>query len=118
MGKFRSTERKGFQITFENGLTVSVQWGAGNYCSNYYDRDYRAVIDKESTTAEAAVWSENCWVNAMDFLTGEFPTEYQGYAEVAGYLSADEIAELLISVKNYPADKVGDLEKFFKKDGV
>ena len=36
MKKFVSTMRKGFRITFENGLTVSVQWGAGNYCDNHF----------------------------------------------------------------------------------
>lgn len=30
MKKFVSTMRKGFHITFENGLEASVQWGAGN----------------------------------------------------------------------------------------
>ena len=29
MKKFVSTMRKGFHMTFENGLTVSVQWGGG-----------------------------------------------------------------------------------------
>lgn len=31
---FRICDGKGFQITFANGNTVSVQWGSGNYCSN------------------------------------------------------------------------------------
>lgn len=34
---FSITDNKGFQITFDNGITVSVQFGSGNYCSN---RDY------------------------------------------------------------------------------
>ena len=34
--KFVSTMRKGFHMTFENGLTISVQWGAGNYCDNHF----------------------------------------------------------------------------------
>ena len=34
MKKFISTERKGFKMTFDNGLTVSVQWGDCNYCDN------------------------------------------------------------------------------------
>jgi hypothetical protein len=29
------TAGKGFQITFANGYTVSVQWGPGNYCDNH-----------------------------------------------------------------------------------
>lgn len=32
---FNITNSKGFSITFENGWTVSVQFGAFNYCDNY-----------------------------------------------------------------------------------
>ena len=34
MSKFGTMKNKGFHITFNNGLTISVQFGAGNYCSN------------------------------------------------------------------------------------
>lgn len=29
------TEGKGFRISFPNGVTVSAQFGGGNYCANY-----------------------------------------------------------------------------------
>ena len=50
---------KGFHISFENGWTVSVQFGPGNYCDNY-DRK-RGVEDAKcgregSSTAECAVF--------------------------------------------------------------
>ena len=32
---FRITHHRGFQIKFENGWTVSVQFGGGMYCQNY-----------------------------------------------------------------------------------
>ena len=32
---FKITEGKGFYIQFKNGWVVSVQWGSGNYGSNY-----------------------------------------------------------------------------------
>jgi hypothetical protein len=32
---FRINDNKGFSITFDNGYTVSVQFGPGNYSSNY-----------------------------------------------------------------------------------
>lgn len=32
---FRINDNKGFKITFDNGYTVSVQFGPGNYGSNY-----------------------------------------------------------------------------------
>ena len=35
--KFKITGGKGFHITFENGYTVSVQFGGGSYCDNYCD---------------------------------------------------------------------------------
>lgn len=56
---FKITGGKGFHITFENGYTVSVQWGPGNYCDNYdsvIGRDDRVAGKSGSTTAECAVW--------------------------------------------------------------
>jgi hypothetical protein len=32
---FRINDNKGFSITLDNGYTVSVQFGPGNYSSNY-----------------------------------------------------------------------------------
>ena len=32
---FSISGNRGFQMTFENGYTVSVQFGPGNYCDNY-----------------------------------------------------------------------------------
>lgn len=32
---FSITHGKGFQMTFANGWTISVQWGPGNYCDHY-----------------------------------------------------------------------------------
>ncbi len=61
---FKITSGKGFHITFENGYTVSVQWGAGNYCENY---DKNTFTEEEqfktgeeiSFTAEIAVWASD-----------------------------------------------------------
>ena len=33
MSKFTSCLNKGFQMTFDNGFRISVQWGHGNYCA-------------------------------------------------------------------------------------
>lgn len=45
---------KGFHLTFENGWTVSVQFGGGNYCANH-DEDVR-MRDPDSWNAEVAAW--------------------------------------------------------------
>ena len=98
---FVSTMRKGFHMTFPNGLTVSVQWGAGNYCDNHFpkDRDFTFSKDAESDTAEVAVIDER----------GEFidPQQFFGYeinsdGDVAGYLDPSQVVELLANVRDWP----------------
>lgn len=63
---FKITDGKGFHITFENGWTVSVQFGYVSYCDNYGSeelglafmaRETQPVI--ESKTAEIAAWDIN-----------------------------------------------------------
>ena len=74
-------------MTFANGWTVSVQWGAGNYCDN---REHCENTGK-STTAEVAAWDRNdVW-----FL-------FDNQDKVKGYLNADEVAEFIgeIASKN------------------
>ena len=59
---FKITGKKGFHITFENGFTVSVQFGPGNYCDNYdmeIGRDDERAGAKGSYNAECAVWGSD-----------------------------------------------------------
>lgn len=53
---FAINDNKGFQITFDNGYTVSVQFGPGNYGSNY-DLSFVDNMGKPmtATTAETAL---------------------------------------------------------------
>ena len=53
---FCINDNKGFQIKFDNGYTVSVQFGPGNYGSNY-DLSFLDNINKPmtATTAETAL---------------------------------------------------------------
>lgn len=59
---FRITGGKGFHVMFENGVTVSVQFGSGNYCANrdytsdFAESDERAKGQLGSASAETAVW--------------------------------------------------------------
>ena len=107
MGKFKSTDRKGSHITFENGLTVSVQWGGGNYCENHDNMDFSRTKDMESKNAEVAVWSNECWLNANNFLSDE---DADWCDDVVGRLTPEQVVDLLVRVKNYPADKIGELK--------
>jgi len=87
-----STLNKGFTLSFNNGLTISIQFGAGNY----YNRNNMVYIPKsemlediiESETAEIAIWdNEDNW---FDF----------GFDNVKGYLNANEVAEWINRVAN------------------
>jgi hypothetical protein len=64
---FRITGNNGFHITFENGWTVSVQFGPGNYCSHYDRRigcDEEACGAEGSYDAECAIWNkEGIWAS-------------------------------------------------------
>lgn len=99
---FESTMRKGFHMTFENGLTISVQWGAGNYCDNHFpkDKDFTFSKDAKSKTAEVAVLDP-----FGEFIDPQmFMEKYiDGDGEVAGYLDADTVAELIYNVSRYKA---------------
>lgn len=100
MKKFVSTMRKGFQMTFENGLTASVQWGAGNYCDNHFpeDMDFSWSKDASSDTAEVAVMnSKGDFIDINQFL----PERFNGCNLYAGYLSPEEVLYVMNKVKEF-----------------
>lgn len=101
---FKITMNKGFQLTFDNGYTISVQFGHGNYCENYSNTEYypcNKEIIVTSADAEIAIWHEN---------DGEFITDKvladMGYPEifdaVKGYVSANDVAKIIGNLVTYP----------------
>jgi hypothetical protein len=81
---FKITEGKGFQVTFKNGWTVSVQFGAFNYCSNRDNEigDIEAC-KKGSKTAEIAAWdSKGTWYDFGDDV-------------VKGYVTPEEVLDFM-----------------------
>lgn len=97
---FVSTMRKGFHMTFPNGLTVSVQWGAGNYCDNHFpaDLDFTLTKDAKSDTAEVAVIGpDGEFIDPQQF----FDRDINSDGDVAGWLSPSDVVDLLVSVRNY-----------------
>ena len=48
---FKLIDDTGFHITFENNVTVSVQFGKGHYCDNYLKGNLM-----ECKNAEVAIW--------------------------------------------------------------
>jgi hypothetical protein len=79
---FRINDNKGFSITFDNGYTVSVQFGPGNYSSNYN----LSMLDNmgkpmTATLAETALIAPN-----GDFVSYK-DDDVQGYQSVADVLA-------------------------------
>lgn len=109
MKKFVSTMRKGFQMTFENGLTASVQWGAGNYCDNHVpvDMDFSCKKDAYSDTAEIAVLHGRKFLNTSHFQPEE---DRDWMDDVAGWLTPEQVVDFLVRVMNCTADEIAKIE--------
>jgi len=94
---FHISDNRGFHITFENGCTISVQFGWGNYCSNHGDLlaiDFtKRTEPQESPDAEVAAWNkEGAWI------TKEFKDMGD---DVLGYLSPKEVLKFMNWVSKY-----------------
>lgn len=95
MKNFRITDNKGFQLTFDNGWTVSVQFGAGNY-GDHYDTPFSAKgsYPGDSDEAEVGVFRDgpdgkNVWwdgeqADALGFFSG-----------VLGYQASSKVASII-----------------------
>lgn len=94
--KFESSWNNGFHMTFENGLTASVQWGWGTYTDNHYKSGFEDTTT--STTAEVAVVNED---GELIGLKPFLPEDCHVDDVVCGYLSPDEVVEFLMRVKSY-----------------
>lgn len=92
----------GFMMSFENGLTVSVQWSTGNYCENRNSNGQTMISDMgfvQSNNAEVAVWKTN---SLEDIDANQFaPEGVESCDTVLGYLTSEQVVELLNNVKNY-----------------
>lgn len=87
--EFKYCSRPGFQMTFDNGWTVSVQWHSGAYCSRK-DLHYAPGSEEfgDSFTAEIAAWDSN-----GDWYEFESDT-------VLGYQTPNEVVTFMELIKN------------------
>lgn len=80
MSKFKATQNElnnGFHITFENGYTVSVQFGKVNYSN------------QGETTAEVAAWDpDGEWVRLSEHDT------------IKGWCTPNEVLEIMNQIAN------------------
>ena len=87
----RITHNKGFQMTFANGYTISVQFGNGNYCDNRHYGDSLSWDQSvpPSSNAEVAAWDKDGnWVQL-----GE-------HDDIIGWQTPDDIAALIASISS------------------
>jgi len=99
-GGFAITRGKGFHVSFENGWTVSVQFGGGNYCDNYDDGIGREVKSNPSTTAEVAILSPS----------GEL-IELPDGDTVLGWQTPAQVLSLLIETAERPSVEALESDK-------
>lgn len=92
----------GFRIKFENGITVSVQFGRGNYCSRYANIT-DDLDESESETAEIAAWKTEDFGRSKwwHFDKGKFK---KNETDVLGYCGVDVVMNYLEFFRRYPAE--------------
>ena len=102
---FIATQNKGFQMKFDNGFSISVQWGLENYCEK---KSFNTDIDPtkeriwESTSAEIAVFND----------TGIVPVGNSD--DVIGWCSADEVATVIAIVQSAHPDNQEEMVEEIK----
>jgi hypothetical protein len=85
-------EGKGFQMTFENGVTLSVQFGPANYCENRNVNDIHAPSKKsrwKSKDAEVAI-----------LLPGGDFYKIQEHDVVEGWQSVEDVCKWIELARN------------------
>ena len=98
---FRITRGSGFQMDLPNGVTVSVQFGPGNYCEHRMADMFAPKNTDiwESSLAECAAWYVG---------PGHKPVKVPGFCEydsVEGELNVTEVLEFINK-----ASKIGEAD--------
>ena len=127
---FRIVAGKGFALDLPNGMTVSVQWGPGNYCdSDVSNADVfapaAAAVNGEdwgSNTAECAAYvtdTDLSWVAVPGYtdvgvMTPEHVelayrlTKLAGGDDVCGYLNVSQVLDFINKASQLDLGQSGD----------
>lgn len=103
MSIITSTKNKGFLMEFDNGFSISVQFGYGNYCSNKHTKTLNGVgYNQEmgqhythSNDAEIMICNES----------GDCITQEGNCDAVIGWINIDNIGKIIGIVANAKSDK-------------
>lgn len=100
---FRITGGKGFHITFPNGVTVSSQFGAGNYCDNYHESILNEKENPSSSDCEVGIWrTGGVWCTGEAIKAAGLEEEYGSYM-VAGHVKIEHWLKLLNAAAGLPS---------------
>ena len=89
---------RGFQYTLTNGYTLSVAFGAGNYCDNRDEPFYAEEHNYESSNFEVAVFEPN--EKIVDLIPAE---EEGGFSDqVIGWVPASALPRLIQVLQFWP----------------
>ena len=91
---FTSNSNEGFSMKFENGYTISVQFGHRNYCSRRSMDASVMMAEKDnkinsSLTAEIAILKR-----------GKFIKVFEDKGDVKGWVDSDEVATVISIVSS------------------
>tara|TARA_R100001244_G_scaffold13804_1_gene15423 strand:+ start:1014 stop:1385 length:372 start_codon:yes stop_codon:yes gene_type:complete len=97
--------QKGYEMTFENGWTISVKWGAGaegtNFTQSITEANYRS--NATARTAEVAgIYGDPISKDADD-LWWNFPNdmvEPDNRTSVSSFIKPDKVADMITIVKS------------------
>jgi len=104
--------QKGYEMTFDNGWTISVKWGAGAEGSNFTEDMLKANYRSNATarTAEvAAIYGDPISKDADD-LWWNFTEDYvepDNRTSVSSFIRPDAVADMIITVKNLYQNEMG-----------
>ena len=74
----------GLTITFDNGYSINIQFGIGNYCEN------RSESKNKSKNVEVSIFDKDDIFYRLEGMTDD----------VKGYVQMDELADIIQQVKN------------------
>lgn len=100
MADMRITDGKGVHFTFNNGLTLSIQIGGGNYCDNYDFPIAPITRDKplpSSTNAELALWNiRHEWLKLSE------------HDDIRAYVPVADVVRFIAFVDALPSDQTDE----------
>jgi len=99
---FYISDGKGFQITFSNGFTASVQFGEFNYCE-YYVGLKKPKIRKKGKNAHSRDAEVACFDKDGNLISLE-GYDKERVDKVIGFLTANEVLDFMNWVANLPPD--------------